>query len=509
MTMTHPGLPLAWGGGVCVFMALALVWFFVKPNKIGGRTTRHFDIMSLPFLGSFLHYLTTHNWILLVLKGLFAALFLLIIWAGLFGTPIAERNIATVFTWNLWWSGLIIAVFFIGSAWCAVCPWNSIARWLVHPRILNFKVSNSLGLKVPKSLRTLWPALWLFVGLTWLELGFGITTDPYATALIALVMIILTTTTMALFERQAFCHYFCPVGRTIGFYSQLAPVELRPQSRDVCLDCTTLECYYGSDEIPPCPTHQVMGRMTQNTYCLSCGNCSQSCPYENVTWRLRPPSAEAVQDARPHWDEAWFMVILLALTGFHGITMMPFWESWMSELARTIGDKGQLLVSFSIGMSLSISLVALLYLVVVWLTKALSHTNISFKALFSQFAFVSLPLAFAYHLAHNLNHLTRESFDFGALLANPLGVDTLPLTMAEKHDRMMDMALAPSVLFAIQAGLLAFGFFISLLVIKSRSANLIVSHETNQLYLLPMLLFAIVITGAHLWLLMQPMVMRL
>jgi len=509
MTMTHPGLPMAWGIGVCLFMALTTIWFLVRSNAAGVSSTRHFDLMTLPVIGSVLHYITTHNWILIVLKLVFAGLFLLIIWAGLFGTPIAERNIATVFTWNLWWSGLIVAVFFIGSAWCAVCPWNSIARWLVHPRLSNYKFSNSLGLKVPKTLRTLWPALWLFVGLTWLELGFGITTDPYATALLALVMIIITTTSMALFERQAFCQYFCPVGRTIGFYSQLAPVELRPQSKDVCINCTSLDCYYGTDKIAPCPTHQVMGRMTQNTYCLSCGNCSQSCPYDNVTWRLRPPSAEAVQDARPHWDEAWFMVVLLALTSFHGITMMPFWENWMSTIARTIGDQGRLLISFTIGLALSLLLVVLVYLAAVWMTKYLCHKTITFKSLFSQFAFIALPLAFAYHLAHNLNHLTRESVDIGALLTNPLGTNTLPLTMAEKHDRMMDMVLAPNVLFGIQAGLLAFGFLISLLVIKRRSVNLISLDETNQVYLLPMLLFASVMTGAHLWLLMQPMVMRL
>ncbi len=78
---------------------------------------------------------------------------------------------------------------------------------------------------MPKQLRNVWPALLLFIGLTWLELGAGVTTSPYATALLALLMLVLATVSLSLFERKAFCRYFCPVGRTVGFYSQLAPVE--------------------------------------------------------------------------------------------------------------------------------------------------------------------------------------------------------------------------------------------------------------------------------------------
>ncbi len=508
--MTHPGMPFAWGLGIGVAMLLVGLWAVLvpSPRKVPARS---FNLSDLPLLGHWIRLFTTRPWPLVTPKLLMVALFLLIIVAGLFGTPIPERNIATVLTWNLWWVGLVVAVFFLGSAWCAVCPWDALASWLVRRRLWRRgDADTSLNLRVPRGFRTVWPALVLLVGLTWMELGMGITTNPYATALLALLMVILATTSLALFERKAFCRYFCPVGRTVGFYSQLAPVELRPLDPAACARCTTLDCYHGSDTIEPCPTQLVMGRLKQNTYCISCGNCALSCPQQNVAWRLRPQSLEAMQDARPHWDEAWFMLGLLALTGFHGVTMMPFWELGLRELARLIGDSGQLLASFTLGLAVSLAVPILFYTLLVGLTHRLSGAAVSFKRLFSGLAFVALPLAFAYHLAHNLNHLVRESGDLETLLINPLGLDAQPLSAVEQHARHINLLISQDALFALQAGLMVFGFWIAMQVVRHRGRSLLpVNAGRTGRRLFPMVLFAMGVTGFHLWLLMQPMVMRM
>jgi ferredoxin len=325
----------------------------------------------------------------------------------------------------------------------------------------------------------------------------------------ALLMVVMATLSLAVFERNAFCRYFCPVGRTIGAYSQLAPIELRPINTTTCADCTTLDCYHGNEEIEPCPTWLVMGRLRQNSYCTSCGNCSQSCPHQNIDWRLRSPGAEALQSGRPHWDEAWFMLGLLALTGFHGITMMPFWERDISQLGRLIGDSGQLLWSFSIGLVVCLLAVVSLYAVLVWFTQRLSRTSLPYQRLFATLAFVTLPLAFAYHVAHNLSHLVRESAGIGKVLLNPFGTNTLPLDMAEMDQRMSHMMISPGLLHAIQAGLIAAGFVLAVQIIRHRCKPLLQEHGQRVLPLLPMLLFAVIMTGFHLWLLMQPMVMRM
>ncbi|MFK5970714.1 MAG: 4Fe-4S binding protein [Candidatus Marithrix sp.] len=495
----HPGLPVIWGMLVGIILLLISIWAIWKPISTY-TTTSHYSLSKLPIIGQLIRQITITPWLLFFVKVIVVALFLLIIAAGLFGTPIADRNIATMLTWNIWWSGLIIAVFFLGSAWCAVCPWDTLANWLVHRRLWKRSASyTSLNLPVPKPFRNVLPALLLFIILTWLELG--VTISPYTTALLALLMIILATISLAIFERKAFCRYFCPVGRTIGFYAQLAPIELRPINNNICIKCNSLECYYGSTTVDGCPTNLVMGRLTQNTYCTNCGNCSRSCPVQNVAWQLRPPSTEAIQTARPHWDEAWFMLGLMALTAFHGLTMMAFWETWMGEL--TIGGSG--LWSFSIVLIVSLLLPLPPYISALGLTKRFTNSELSIKQLFPQFAFIAIPLAFAYHLAHNLNHLIRESVGASSVFANPFGTGTLPLSLIEKQAKYTEILLPVELLFFLQASLLIFGFLIAVYVIRQRGRALLTG---NPWQLSPMVLFAILITGYHLWLLMEPMVIR-
>ncbi|VAX09493.1 Nitrogen assimilation regulatory protein [hydrothermal vent metagenome] len=505
MIMTHPGLPELWGYLVWGFMLVLGLWAIVA-RVPAILTRRTYNLEKFKPLRPLLHLLNNSIWPLQFLKLLVVAIFLLVIIAGLYGTPIAERNLATVLTWNIWWAGLIVSVFFLGSAWCSVCPWDTLASWMVRPRLWFGKINNSLDLKVPRYLRNIWPALLMFVGLTWLELGVGITTSPYATALLSLLMVVLATLGMALFRNKAFCRFVCPVGRTVGFYAQLAPVELRSIDADVCARCTTLECYNGNDNIDPCPTQLVMGRLQQNTYCTSCGNCVQSCPQKNISWRLRPPSHEAVADARPHWDEAWFMLGLLAMTAFHGLTMMPFWEQWLSGFAQQIGDSGQLLMSFSMGLFISMLLPALLYMLAVLVLQFVNANKVNFRTLFIGLVFVNLPLAFAYHLAHNLNHLVREAVGLSELFINPLGLGLEPLSMAEKHQRHFEMIISQDSLFAIQGLLMMFGFWLAIKVLRHRGQRLLPNAGWRML---PMLVFIFTINGFHLWLLMQPMVMRM
>jgi hypothetical protein len=190
--------------------------------------------------------------------------------------------------------------------------------------------------------------------------------------------------------------------------------------------------------------------------------------------------------------------------------MMEFWDGWISALARAIGDSGRLLPSFTIGLAASLAAPVLFYAAAVWLTRRLGCPTQDYASVFSRFAFAALPLAFAYHLAHNLNHLVREGAGLGAVLVNPLGDGTLPPDAMEKHMRAMQMLIPQDVVYAIQSGLMALGFLIAMRVILRRGRGLMQSAERGVIWVLsPMSLFAVGMTGFHLWLLMQPMAMRL
>ena len=508
--MFHPGLPVGWALLAAAGIALMVV-LMLGARAFAERPIRTVNLTTLPGAGTLMRFLTHSPWPLLVLKLLLAGIFLIVIAAGLFGTPDPKRNLATVLTWNLWWVLVIISVFFLGSAWCSLCPWNSLADWLVKQRLWRRPAANiGLNLRPPRPLRRLWPALLLLVGLTWLELAWGATTSPVLTAVLALVMVMLVVSCLVLFERKAFCRYYCPVGRTIGFYSQLAPVELRPVDADVCAQCTTLECYHGTEVVEPCPTHLTMGRFAQNTYCTSCGNCVIGCPYQNVAWRLRSLASEARVGARPRWDEAWFMVALWAITTFHGLSMKPYWADWVGALGRALGESGHLVGSFTLGMIAAMGLLIVLYLLFVAVTRRLLSSTVPFARWFSVLAFTTLPVAFSYHVAHNLSHFARETGRLGQVLADPLGLGAAASKPAALPAGQMSLLIPEQLLFALQAGMILIGFWLALQVLRHRALGLLgAGTDSMNWRLLPMVLFVVAAAGVNLFLLTQVMVMRL
>ena len=510
--MVHPGLSAGWVLIVLVSMLLLSVWLVRSTAGVARPyNSSVISVYKLPFIGKNIQRIITRPTVITLLRIFTAAIFLLVIAAGLFGTQVPERNIATTLTWTLWWSGVVISVFFVGSAWCAICPWDAIATWLVRRRLWKRgSMLSSLNLRVPKAIRNIWPALGMFVVLTWLELGYGVTVSPYATALLALLIVVLATMSLAVYERKAFCRYFCAVGRTLGAYGGIAPIALRPIDNAVCANCKTLECFNGSQDIEPCPTHLVMGSLKQNTYCTSCGACTQSCPHQNVSWQIRNIGDEITYSSRPHWDESWFILGLLSLTIFHGFTMMPYWEGWMQQLAYFIGDSGRLLTSFSIGMGVAMLIPVLLYSACITWLQHIAGKQEEWKRVFSSMALSVLPLAFAYHIAHNLSHLVRESQGFLSIIVNPFGTDTLPLSMHEIHMRHMNPAVDDSIVFALQATLILFGFWMALKILRHRLPQLNTSGElVSRWAFMPMLLFISSMSMVNLWLLMQPMIMRM
>lgn len=508
MTMNHPGLPMGW------IMPIVLVWTAILGWAVGAEspTTTELktrNLSTIPVIGPLVVFLNASPLPLFVLKIITVCAFVLVVISGFFGTVLPERNLATVLVWNWWWPLVVVSVFFLGSVWCAICPWDTLASWVVRRNLWRRAFPHpGLNKKVPKYLRNVWIALALFIGLTWLELGIGVTSIPTATAIMALVMFSLSLIFLVLFERKAFCRYACPVGRTLGFYARLAPIALRPKEQETCASCTTLECYRGSEKVEPCPTSLTIGKFSQNTYCLSCGNCVLSCPHKNVSWRLRTPGSEAMEDAPPTWDGAWFMLALLGITTFHGVTMLPVWTDLIIWIGRSIGETGKLVWSFSFGMISGFAIPVIVYAIAIAATMYIVASRVNYKRIFIALPFSTLPLAFTYHLSHNLNHLAREGGGVLELFFNPLGAGLVPMTELERHAQMMNRVPA-DLLFAMQAGLMIMGVWLAVHILRHRATKLLPNGESvTGWQLAPMLAFITIIAGANIWLLSQDMVMR-
>lgn len=443
---------------------------------------------------------------------------ILILWAGFFGTRVPDRNIATIFTWTIWWTLLILDVVLLGRLWCMVCPWDAIASWF--RRLAFWRRTDeplALDLKWPKWLRNVYPATILFLGLTWMELGYGVTMNPRATAAMGLAMVLLAVVPAMIFERKAFCQYGCLIGRVVGLYSMIAPVEVRSRDKSICRSCKTKDCLQGNERGYPCPTKQCLGTMDQNTYCTVCTECFKTCPSDNVALNVRGWSSDLQTVRKPKRDEAMLALVLLSMTSFHGFTMTPTWNRVMSNLMSLTGV-GRL-VAFSLLMTLILVIPIALFIgfgalttrLGGWRRRSLLKPKRRWEGMWklsTAYAYPLIAVALMYHLAHNAGHFLMEAGSVVPAISDPFG---------RGDDFLGTASFVPTALASMQTiwvlmiTFVLIGHWWATRAMERAHRNLAIAQKREHLPLrarIAISLFPLLVTATNLWLLAQPMEMR-
>ena len=441
-------------------------------------------------------------------QAIVTGLFLLTLAAGWFGNQNPALNIAPLLTWTIWWALLIIVIMFAGKAWCYVCPWDAIAGWTERLALWKKKeMGLSLGMKWPRIIRNIALATILFVGLTWVELGFGVTMKPRVKASLGAAMVLMAIGSALLFDRKSFCRYGCLVGRVSGLYALFAGMEIRSRDDGVCKSCRTKECVKGSETAYGCPTFLYPGGMQTNTYCIQCMECIQACPHDNLAVNLRPWGSDLAQEGKPRADEAYLALLMLAITGFHGLTMTPAWNQLIDALRGTM-QVGRL-IGFSTGMALLMLGPIGVYAVLVAASMRLGRRDalrpLSYRDYFIRYAYALLPIALFYHVAHNLEHLLMEGPKIVALASDPFGWGWNLLGTAHW---VIPPLISLEMLWLVQVVLVLVGHVYSLWVAQRTSLRLFGSAGAAFRSQLPMLAGMICFSVFSLWLLKQPMEMR-
>jgi YHS domain-containing protein/ferredoxin len=473
------------------------------------------DLLRLPGLARLVRWPPFRTLCQLLVVGVFA----LVIVAGLYGDQLASRNVAPLLTWTLWWGGLVVLILFAGKAWCYVCPWDAIAGWVERLAFWRRRKGLGLGLRWPKAWRSIWPATAFFVGLTWLELGFGVTMSPRATAQLGLLMVLLALVSALMFERRAFCRYACLVGRVSGLYALFGAAEVRPADRGTCRSCSTRDCYRGNALGDPCPTGVFPGGLTESTYCISCMECVKSCPSGNMVVRARPWGADLAGEHHARKDEAYLALLMLSITAFHGLTMTRLWRDLLAWSESRLGLP--YVPAFSLGMLLLMLGPVLVYALLVRATTALSRApEVGYQRAFVRFAYSLLPIALFYHLAHNLEHLLMEGQKVVPLLSNPLGYapgerwsllgfqGSGPWDLLGTAGWTLPPLVGLNTLWFIQVVLVLVGHVFSLWIADRTARRLYPAPGAALRSQLPMLLGMVLFSIFSLWLLKQPMEMR-
>jgi polyferredoxin len=418
------------------------------------------------------------------LQLLVLAIYVFLVYAGLYGSQVPRFNIATVGVWTIWWTGVIFLILFLGKAWCYLCPWNAAVTWFKRLRL------PESSLRWPRKLKNLYPAAVFLALITWLELGAGITYSPRYTAYLMIAIFILALALGIAYRKRVFCQYLCFIGAIQGIYSTVSPVELRSRDRGTCRRCRTKDCIRGNERGDGCPLVLYPGGMDRSTTSIACMECLRTCPYDNMSLFARPPAAELLRIEKPRMDEAFFIAALLGITLFHGVTMLSAWVGFTAGL-----DRAAYYGVFSLSLVASVALSA----AALYAASLAAGRADAFKSL----AYALVPAALSYHLAHNSMHLLMEGSAVIPLISDPLGAGWDLLGTREVEAKPV---LPMKSVRTLQLAMVLAGFVIS--VVAARGAAHRIGKERRGRVFSAALVLIVAVVLLSLWLIYQPMVMR-
>ena len=424
--------------------------------------------------------------------------------SGIYGTQNPGANFATVAVWTTWWIGVIFLIILSGSSWCLICPWSAVADWTERISFWGKKEGLSMAFNWPTLLKNRHLATAFFIIVTWLELGLLITYNPLNTAYLAFALVVLAVMTALVFEKKAFCRYVCFVGGIVGMYSNLAPVEIRSKDNEVCQACKSKDCITGNEKGYGCPTHEYPGGMSNNSNCIMCTECFKTCPSDNMSLNLRPLLADVSHGYKGRFDESILILTLLALTAYHGFTMLPNWTTWAQDTMLT--NYSLYLSTFTLLEVGFVVAVLFGHLIASSIVNKVSYSNgASTKQIFVQFSYALLPLALFYHLSHNFGHFNMEGLEIVPVISDPLGRGmNIFGTAGEKIKMILGMRLQ----LIFQYMMLTTGFISSIYLSYKTSAKLFNGSKESMVRAIPLFAVIIIYTVLFTWMTMQPMAMR-
>lgn len=345
--------------------------------------------------------------------------FVLVVWAGFFGTRVGSRNFGIVLVWIVWWALLILLLIpLTGRLWCAMCPIPALGEWWQRRALVRPRPGAKLytwGRKWPRRLRNIWPQN---IGFLLMALfSVVILTEPRATAAALTGLVIIALGVSLIFERRIFCRYLCPVGGFIGLYSQVAPIEIRVRDRVVCAGHLEKTCYTGSNAGYGCPWLLFPGGLQANAFCGMCTECLKTCPKDNLGLFLRPPGTDLLRTRRRGLDEAYKGCIMLASAFAYSAVLIGPWEE-LKGAAREVGSVAWLIYALAF-LTLNLLIVPGLF----WISVRLGQGSRpgSMHTLFTDYAVVLVPLGLAAWMAFSLSFVSANLSYIWTVLSDPFG----------------------------------------------------------------------------------------
>jgi polyferredoxin/plastocyanin len=423
-----PNLPFRAGLGATFgvtagVLGLLLAW---RPRSgEGAPTTWRLDLLAR---FGWLRRLVTRRWFQFAIVLPNVLVLFLFLLAGLFGSPIGNRNIIVTVVWILWWFLLItLLVPLAGRTWCLACPLPFFGEWLARRRLVGVRPdaersrsleTGSLNWRWPRRWSSTWVQNLLFLALC--TFSTILVTRPALTAAVLGLMLVAAVVVHAVFRRRTFCRYLCPLNAWMSVYAMTAVVEVRAKDGGRCAGCREHACCTGSDGAWGCPWMVNPSKLDRNNHCGLCMECVKACPNDNLTVNARP----FCSDTRiTRTDEAWMALIMIALVIAYSVTLLGPWgtiKRWanVTEVGNWAG--------FGIHAA-TVWFMALVVLPAAWFGLAALGRRLagdrshSARELFLRYSYLLVPLGLLAWMAFSLPLIMVNYSHILASLSDPFG----------------------------------------------------------------------------------------
>jgi hypothetical protein len=442
----------ATGAALALVVSFAIVAFVLKTASPTGN-------VGVPDAGLRPLRVALPQWVVTALTATSLLALLLTIATGLLGSRNPLANFNMTFFWVVFMLGLTYLTALVGNIYALANPWRALCGeverwypaifrgWLPYPGWLGY-----------------FPALVLYVVLIWIEL-FG-RIQPRTLSLLLISYAGVNVLAAWLVGKQTWFRYGEFFSVFFGLIGRMAPVE------------------YVRDSTPA------------HAYCI----------------RLRKPFTGLLDGGADHASLLLFVIFMLSSTAFDGAhDTVPwvgmFWRGLYPLLSVHISLPYLIWVSvYYLWQSLMLLLMPLCYLTVylllLWLAKWATHSNLSLRTLALRFAFTLIPIAFVYNVTHYYGEFSTQGVQVLRMISDPfnLGWDLF----GTDHWFTQPIVLDVGMVWHTQVALILCGHIISVYLAHVEALKVFPTARHALLSQLPMLLLMVLLTTAGLWILSLP-----
>lgn len=449
-----------------------------------------------------LKYLSLVAYIVLIVTGLLAYP----VEVGIIG-QLRNTNLGNLIVWSFWWPAIVILAILFGRIWCMVCPVEVITSFFAK---IGFKR------KRPKWLLSGWAITIFYLVILLIGIqGFSIHRNPFYMAIYLLTIAGVSIIIGAIYEKNTFCRYVCPVGYLLGLYSRLSFFGWRVKDKNVCDTCKDKSCIHNKYQYnlnaKSCGVDLYPANITDNTDCILCAGCLKTCnQYQSEPNTSRPnPGFKYIGFAKDLFQlkplKMAEMVLVLVVSGY---MISQIWSEWSvtntwlkyypSAISENLNINNPMVSGILYGVFWFILVPVLVWLVPFAVARIVGLKQ-NLKQYFLNYGIVFIPIVAAAHAVKSIVKAIDRIPYFEYLFNDPIGTSTAQQLINKQIILQQNPVWVNTLVSLLLVGFMIIGVWLSVKVVNRLNVKNGKEKASKSYYLIPIIYGSIFLVMLLVW----------